>query len=223
LTKARIQRAFSLMERAMDLRIGKVEHFPAADLISRLRRVTMLKRPEIEVYANAHISLERIAVESLYPAQRYVLSQELLKVRQLSWELERFGYDLFKLDGYLRVWSEGAEQPINLLPPVVEESIERNGRVVNIINDGMHRLYLAYLQWAIPQVIFVRGVPKDLPYYAYPNPGQWQGIELIDALPESYIKKWHRIRDYHALYRNFNSAFENVGAPRGRFSGKPGT
>jgi len=203
----------------MDVKIETVEHFPTADLVARLRRVTMLKRPDLEVYAEAHISLERIAVESLTPAQRYVLAPELLKVRELGWELERFGYDLFQLDGYLRVRLQGVDQPITVLPPVVEESIERNGRVVNIINDGMHRLYLAYLHWVVPQVVFIRGVPKDLPYYAYPNPTQWRGIELIDSLPANYLKKWHRIRDYHTLYRNFNSAFENVGAPRGRSSG----
>ena len=129
----------------MDVKIETVEHFPTADLVARLRRVTMLKRPDLEVYAEAHISLERIAVESLTPAQRYVLAPELLKVRELGWELERFGYDLFQLDGYLRVRLQGVDQPITVLPPVVEESIERNGRVVNIINDGMHRLYLAYL------------------------------------------------------------------------------
>ncbi len=201
----------------MEVQISRVKHFPAQDLITRLRRVTMLKRPDVSVYQNAFISLERIAIDSLFPTQRYVLVQELQKVRRLQWELDRLGYDLFELNGYLRIWLEGASEPITLLPPVVEESIERNGRVVNLINDGMHRLYLAYLQWAIPQVVFVRGVPKDLPYYAYPHPDQWHGIELVDSLPQGYIKKWHRIADHHSLYRNFNSAFENVGAPRGHF------
>jgi len=202
----------------MSILIERVEHFPSEDLIERLGRVTMLERPEVYVYERASISLEEMAMDCLYPAQRYVLVQELLKVRQLKWELARHGYDLFRLQGYVKLWLAGEDRPIDLLPPVVEESIERNGRVVNIINDGMHRLYLAYLEWATPQVVFVRGVPKDLPYYAFPSPTQWQGIELVESLPEGYIKKWHRIPQYHTLYRNFNSAFDNVGAPRGRFT-----
>ncbi|MBC7357988.1 MAG: hypothetical protein H5U10_05535 [Desulfacinum sp.] len=204
----------------MDVRVVRVDHFGAEDLLERLRRVTLLKRPEVLVYKDAAISLEEMSTEDMYPAQRYVLVQELQKVRHLKWELERFGYDLFRLNGYLKVWVEGAEGPIDVLPPIVEESVERNGRVIPIINDGMHRLFLAHLEWTTPQVVFVRGLPKDLPYYAFPNPRQWDGIELVEELPEGYIKKWHRIRDYHSLYRNFNSAFDNVGAPRGNFTKK---
>ena len=202
----------------MNVTIERVEHFPPEELLRRLKRVTLLKRPDVLIYEQCTITLEMAPVETLYPAQRYVLIQELLKVRQLKWELARFGHDLFKLQGYVKIWFNDESQPIDLLPPVVEESVEQNGHRIHIINDGMHRLYLAYLEWAIPQVVLVRGIPKDLPYYAFPSPTQWQGIELVNELSEGYIKKWHRIPDYHTLYRNFNSAFDNVGAPRGRFS-----
>lgn len=202
------------------IQIERVEHFSEEELIRRLRRVTMLQRPDIYVYETAAISLEEMAVDCLYPAQRYVLAQELQKVREVKWELTRHGYDLFRLNGYVRLWLAGEEHPIDLLPPVVEESMERNGQVVNIVNDGMHRTYLAYLEWAVPQVVFIRGLPRDLPYYAFPNPDRWQGIDIVESLPEGYIKKWHRIQDYKTLYRNFNSAFQQVGSPRGRFERK---
>ncbi|SFM68582.1 hypothetical protein [Thermodesulforhabdus norvegica] len=199
------------------MKIRHIEHHGAEELITRLRKVTLLKRPEVRIYESCTISLEKISTSSIYPTQRYVLLQELTKVRELQWALQEHGYDMFQLNGYLNIWIDDSTDPITLLPPVVEESIERDGRVVVLINDGMHRLYLAHRQWIIPQVVFIRGVPKEYPYYAYPNPFQWDGIDLIDELPEGYIKKWHRIRDYHSLYRNFNSAFSNVGAPRGRF------
>ncbi|MGQ9485052.1 MAG: hypothetical protein ACUVSA_08780 [Desulfosoma sp.] len=202
----------------MELRVVRVQYRGAEELLERLRGVTLLKRPDVYVYRDAALSLEEIPVEDLYPAQRYVLVHELQKVRHLKWELERFGFDLFHLNGYLKIWLEGEEEAVDLLPPVVEESVERNGRLVNLINDGMHRLYLAYLEWVIPQVVLVRGVPEDLPYYAFPMPEQWKGVQMVKDLPPGYMKKWHRIRDYHSLYRNFNSAFDNVGAPRGYFT-----
>ena len=205
------------MENNVDYTVERVEHFPADDLVARLRRVTMLKRPEVRVYQDAEISLREIPTDGLFPAQRYVLVQELEKVRRLKWELAGKGYDLFRLDGYVKIWFVGEDRPIDLLPPVVEESVERDGRVVNIINDGMHRLYLAYLEWVIPQVIFIRSLSSEFPYYAFPNPTQWHGIDWMSSLPEGYVKKWHRIPDYKTLYRDFNSAFDNVGAPRGRF------
>jgi hypothetical protein len=202
----------------VDFTIERVEHFPADDLMTRLRRVTMLKRQEVFIYQHAEISLREMDTEVLFPAQSYVLIQEMQKVRRLKWELARLGYDLFRLEGYIKIWLEGEDSPIDLLPPVVEESVERNGRVVNIINDGMHRLYLAYLEWTIPQVVFVRDLPAGLPYYAFPNPTQWSGIKWVESLPEGFVKKWHRIADYKTLYRDFNSAFDNVGGPRGRFA-----
>jgi hypothetical protein len=200
------------------MKIVAVERFPADSLIDKLREVTMLKAPEIKVYKNAFISLENIALTSLSPPQNYILREELKKVRELKWALEEHGVDIFRLDGFVRLTLDGYDEPVDLLPPIVEESIEKDGTVHFIVNDGMHRVYMALREWVIPQVVLVRGIPKDLPYYAYPVPGGWTDIEERDDLPPGYLKKWHRIENYHALYRNFNSAFSNVGGPRPFFN-----
>ncbi|MCX7823863.1 MAG: hypothetical protein N2260_10555 [Syntrophobacterales bacterium] len=200
------------------MRIEKIAYHPEDELIRRLRNVRLLKKPEVLIYETCLISLERISTDYLFPTQRYVLLQELEKIRNLQWALKEAGYDMFFLNGFLEIWVYGNEVPITLLPPIVEESIEANGSVVILINDGMHRLYLARHQWVIPQVAYIRGIPRKYPYYAYPNPTKWENIQVVDELPPTYIKKWHRIADYHSLYRNFNSAFSSVGEPRGRFS-----
>ena len=198
------------------MKIIQVEHFSASELIRRLRKVTMLEDENITPYQLAFISLENISTDDLFPAQRYVLKDDLLMVRHLKWELERFDIDIFQLDGFVRIHLENEPEPIDLLPPIIEESIERNGHITHIINDGMHRIYMAYLEWVIPQVVFIRGVSKQLPYYSYPIPDRnWGTIELRDDIPKGFIKKWHRIEANKKLYRNFNSAFRNVGGPRG--------
>ena len=196
------------------MKIEKVERFSEEDLISTLRHVTMLKAPEVKIYDKTLISLEKVAVSQLSPPQNYILRSELKKVRELKWALEEHGIDIYRLNGFVRLSFENAAEPVDLLPPVVEESIERDGSIHFLINDGMHRVYMALREWVNPQVILVRGVPKDLPYYAYPVPGGWSGVEEREDLPDGYLKKWHRIANYHALYRNFNSAFMNVGGPR---------
>jgi hypothetical protein len=203
------------------MKIQSVESFPPEVLIEKLRDVTMLKAPEVKIYDKAFISVETVAVSSLSPPQNYILRSELKKVRELKWALEEHGIDIYRLDGFARLMLEGHEEPVDLLPPVVEESIERDGSVHLIVNDGMHRVYMALREWVIPQVVLVRGIPKHLPYYAFPVPGGWTNIEERDDLPPGYLKKWHRIANYHALYRNFNSAFENVGGPREFFSKSP--
>lgn len=204
------------MSEIRPIEIQKLEIFSPEELIERLRRVTMLKDSDAFPYAKAFISLENIAITDLFPPQRYVLKKELLKVRELKWRLEPYEVDIFNLNGFIRLTLKGQEEPIDLLPPIVEEYIEKNGRVVHIINDGMHRVYAAYLEWVIPQVVYIRGVPKNLPYYAFPIPEKdWTKIELVDEIPDTFIKKWHRIENNKLLYRNFNSAFLNVGGPRG--------
>jgi hypothetical protein len=196
------------------IKISSVERFGQDELLSRLRQVTMLKAPEVKIYENVYISVERVSTDFLAPPQNYILRPELKKVRELKWALESHGIDIFELDGFARLSIEGQTEPVDLLPPVVEESIERDGSVHLIVNDGMHRVYMARREFVIPQVVLVRGIPKDLPYYAFPVPGGWDKVEERDDLPENYLKKWHRIENFHSLYRNFNSAFTNVGGPR---------
>ena len=198
------------------MNIVRVQRFSEIDLIVRLRKVYMLKDKNRRPYVFSVISLESINLNCLIPAQRYVLSDELKKVRDLKWALLEHDVDIFKLDGYVKCWFDGIDEPIDVLPPIVEESFEPNDSVVNIVNDGMHRIYMALLEGITPQVVFIRGVLKSCPYYAYPVPGGWNSVEIVDSLPENYIKKWHRIKNNKTLYRNFNSAFENVGGPRGR-------
>lgn len=200
------------------MKIVHVERFDVDRLLERLKKVTMLKAPEIKVYEKAFISLEEISPGCVAPPQNYILRGELKKVRELKWALEEHGIDIYRLDGFVRIRLEGSDEAVDVLPPVVEESIEADGSFHLIINDGMHRVYMALREWRRVQVALVRGIPKNLPYYAFPVPGGWTSVEEREDLPPGYVKKWHRIANYHSLYRNFNSAFMNVGGPRDFFS-----
>jgi hypothetical protein len=206
----------------MDI-VALTRHSPEA-LLDSLRRVPLLEQPEVLVYRDALITLECIHTKSLSPAQNYLWLQELRKTQELRWSLAEQGVDLFRLDGYLTYTVRlpgGAEETYDLYPPVVEESLEADGTLALIINDGMHRLYLARLEWVVPQVVYVRGVPKAYPYYAYPRPEGWAGLDLLPENPDKagYLKKCHRRQDYSRLFRDFQAVFKNVG--RGRSSLRP--
>jgi hypothetical protein len=94
--------------------------------------------------------------------------------------------------------------------------MEADGSVALIINDGMHRLYLARLEWVVPQVTYIRGVPREYPYYAFPRRERWEGLDLLaeNPDPQTYLKKCHRRRDNKRLYRDFQAVFQNVGRSR---------
>ncbi len=203
----------------MDI-INLESHSPV-ELLDALRRVPLMERPEVRVYEQALISLEQIRTDFLHPAQNYVWLQELKKTQELRWSLAALGVDLFRLDGYVTYTvrlADGREVTYDLYPPVVEESIEADGTPALLINDGMHRLYLARQEWVVPQVAFIRGIPKAYPYYAFPRPNRWEGIDMLadNPDPKTYLKKCHRRRENKQLYRNFQAVFQNVGHPRSR-------
>ena len=198
--------------------IVRIERHSADELLANMRKVGMLTNPEVSVYGNSPIELTSYHTNEIAPAQRYVLNCEILKVRDLRWSLNEQGVDLFKLDGYVSIWLKDYDDPIDVLPPVVEESVEADGSVVKILNDGMHRVYLARMERSPIQVVYVKDVPKQYPYYAFPLVNGWNDVEIVQDLPEGYIKKWHRIKNYKSLYRDFNTGFQNVGGPRGHFT-----
>ena len=198
-----------------------LEHHPAEVLMDCLRRVPLMDRTDVLVYSQALISLERIHTNCLHPPQNYIWLEELRKIQALRWSLTAWGVDLFRLDGYVTYTvrlADGEEVAYNLYPPIVEESFEADGTAARLINDGMHRLYLARMEWVIPQVTYVRGIPKEYPYYAFPRPGGWEGLELLadNPDPRRYLKKCHRILENKALYRDFQAVFQNVGRSRSR-------
>jgi len=200
------------------MEITRIQRYGVDELLSGMRNVCMLHARDVFVYRDAQIELQSLHTNEIAPAQRYVLTQEILKVRDLRWSLAEHGVDMFRLDGYVKIWIQGYDDPIDVLPPVVEESREADGSVVKILNDGMHRVYLARMERSPIQVVFAAGLPSQCPYYAFPLVRGWDDVEIVQDLPEGYIKKWHRIRNYKTLYRDFNSGFENVGGPRGNFT-----
>jgi hypothetical protein len=198
-----------------------LEHHPEAALIDCLRRVPLMNRTDVLVYAQALIGLEQIHTNCLHPPQNYIWLQELRKTQELRWSLAAWGVDLFRLDGYVTytVQLAGGEEVVyDLYPPIVEESFEADGRLALIINDGMHRPYLARMEWVVPQVTYVRGIPKEYPYYAFPRVSGWEGVDLLadNPDPQRYLKKCHRTRDNKQLYRDFQAVFHNVGRSRSR-------
>jgi hypothetical protein len=203
------------------MNIISLKRHSGKELIDKLRRVPLLKQPGILIYEQALITLECLHTDSLHPPQNYIWLEELRKVQNVRWSLAGHGVDLFRLDGYVTYTvqlEDGSEATYDVYPPIVEESIEADGTVALLINDGMHRVYLARLEWVSPQVVFVRGIPKEYPYYAYPRPEGWEGIDLLaeNPDPKRYLKKCHRVRDNKRLYRDFQAVFKNVGRSRSR-------
>lgn len=196
------------------MRIENLKYSCSYDLVCNLYKVTLLQDPSFKIYQDAYISIETINTDCIAPTQYYVLNEELQSKLELKYELIKWRKDLFDIRGYLEFNVQGEAINRTLLPPIVEESIERDGSIIHLLNDGMHRVYLARMEGRNITVAYIRGVPKNYPYYAYPIKGGWDAVEKIDSLQEGYIKKWHRIENNKKLYRNFDSVFSNCSKPR---------
>lgn len=190
-----------------------VETRSRGELIAKLQQVT-LRGSSTQPYLGARIDVVTLMPEELNPCQRYVLMPELKKIEDLRWSiLKESGHiDIFGLDGYIKCHYE--DQTIDIIPPVCEEFFTADYKLKIKVNDGMHRVYLAY-QMGVPiTVTYVRGISPYYPYYSHIIPGGWPAVEIIDSLGEKYIKKFHVAKEYKKLFRQFNSQFENIGDSR---------
>jgi hypothetical protein len=194
------------------MRITRVERFDVEELFAALRRVALHRRPHSLPYARADLTLlHAFSPDALVPAQLYVQRDELAKIAALAASLREHDVDLYALRGYARFWTpDGPEEGIDLLPPVVECSREPVGPCLKLINDGMHRVYSARKAGRAITVVYVAGVPDDTPYYAYPNPEGWAGVEEVDEIGDELVKKNYRLEPHRSLYRDFNTAFRNA-------------
>lgn len=196
------------------MKITDIIYIHETDVINKLRQVTMLKNSTIFPYNNSFMSFEKFDTDYLFPPQNYVLIPELQSKLELKYALEKWDIDINNLNGAIKFLVEGEKEYRTILPPIIEESIESNHVIYQIICDGMHRIYLSRISRICPEIIYIRGVNKDCPYYAYPTLNGWDSIKEINSLSEISVKKWHRIKDNKRLYRNFDSIFINCSKPR---------
>jgi hypothetical protein len=201
------------------VKILSVDRIERVELLSRLRRTRLLGFDGTQPYASATLELAPATdTSALAPAQNYVLKSGVAKMLELRAALVPFGIDLFALDGGLSVrTADEPDEPIPVIPPVVEESREPDGRTVLLVNDGLHRTFAARSVGLPISVVIARDVPREFPYYAFALPDGWAGVALLDELPDRYQKKNYRRPDsYKSLFRDFNEHFPGVQRQRRR-------
>jgi hypothetical protein len=195
------------------LHVLSVEPFNCTELLSKLRRTRLRGFDGAQPYAEATLSLNRqIDPATLAPAQQYVLRAVVARILELRSALLRFDLDIFALDGGVFVRTVDApDEAIPVIPPIVEESREADGRIVRIINDGLHRVFAARSVDLPITAVVAKGVPSEYPYYACAMPGGWSEVVELDELPDGFQKKTYRNpENYKALFRDFNGVFPGV-------------
>jgi hypothetical protein len=198
------------------MKILRHETLTEAELLARLKETRLKGHGRPRIYEHSPLALERVDPNELAPAQRYVLRSDVASLRSLYEALRGRGIDALALRGGVRFWipgedSAGEEGPIPLIPPVVEESAEADGRTVLLINDGMHRVFLARELGCKINVVIARNVPRQFPYYAFPLMRGWAEVVQLDELPDGFMKKKYRDeQNYKALFRDFNELFPGV-------------
>jgi hypothetical protein len=195
------------------VQILSVELFPADELLSRIQKTRLRGFEGAQPYIDASLELvEAVDTNALTPAQNYVLTAGVDKILELRTALLAKGVDIFTLNGGAYVTtSDDPDERIPVIPPIVEESHEPDGRTVLLINDGMHRVFAARSLGLPISVVVVRGVPPEYPYYAFALKGGWSQVTPLEELPDGYQKKEYRQpANYISLFRDFNAIFPGV-------------
>lgn len=198
------------------MKVSRYELFGKDKLLSSLKKTRLKGFDGAEIYKDAELEVKlAVSPSELAPAQRYVLESDFRRIEDLFEEFERLSVDIFALEGGLLFWIEdenGKEEgPIPLIPPIVEISDEPDGRIVQLINDGMHRVYAAKRLGKPLNIVLIKGVPKQYPYYALALPHGWEDVQELDELPDGFVKKSYRNpSNYKSLFRDFNGVFPGV-------------
>jgi len=210
------------------MKIEVVRQIPFEELEEMVRGVP-LKEPDeqghqIFPYRDATIEIRRVDPDEINPATFYFLKNNVQFQKDLRLALIVADIDILELNG-------GIEYKIDegdvwrMIPPIVELTEEpvlfgndRGDKVYNefitvkipIIVDGANRCALARAVDSRINVLFIKGVPYEHPFYALPN--EWGRIQIHDETPPYEKKKFYRRKDVYALYRDFEVL--EVGAPR---------
>ncbi|HEY2844764.1 MAG TPA: hypothetical protein VGJ09_13980 [Bryobacteraceae bacterium] len=203
------------------MQITKYELLSEAETLGRLKKTRLRGFERAEVYRDAALEIVEADPQSLTPAQRYVLQEGVQAILDVADAFAPMGIDIFALRGALLFWPQGSDPavdpPIPFLPPVIEESVERDGSTVLLINDGIHRVYAARKRGRKLNVVVARNVPPQYPYYAYALKEGWAQVDELAELQEGYQKKEYRNpENYKALFRDFNEIFEGIQKQRPR-------
>lgn len=193
--------------------ILSLERFDADELLATLRQTPLRGYDGVQLYSEASLQLVPAADPQWFtPAQNYVLAPGVNKILELRSALLPLGVDIFALDGGVHVTtSDDPQERIPVIPPVIEESAEPDGRTVLLVNDGMHRIFAARKLGLPISSVVVRGVPAEYPYYAFALPDGWSKVVEFDELPDRHQKKEYRQpTTYKSLFRDFNALFPGV-------------
>ncbi|EWC64165.1 hypothetical protein UO65_0491 [Actinokineospora spheciospongiae] len=196
-----------------------VEPFDRTHLLDRVRQTRLRGFDRRQVYRDAVVELAPpTSTDAFTPAQNYVLRPTVDTILALRANLLDEGIDLFALDGGAHVrMQDNPDEVVPVIPPVVEESREPDGRTVLVVNDGLHRLFAARSVGLPISVVLIRDVPPDCPYYAYALRDGWSQVAELDELPDTHQKKEYRVPgNYKALFRDFNEQFPGVQKQRKR-------
>jgi hypothetical protein len=186
----------------------------ADELVSRLKKVPLRGFGNPMAYEGASLALVKdFNTDLLVPPQRYVMTGGVQTILDLADSFEEKGIDVFSLSGAIFFWLEGMDPEkdpcIPFLPPIVEESCNRENVPLLLINDGMHRVSAARKRDRRINIILATNV--KYPYYAYPFEGGWNNIKEFDELPDEFLKKDYRNPvGYKDLFRQFNVVFPGI-------------
>lgn len=154
-----------------------------------LREVHLLGDPDIHPYKEAKIESRIIDPSKVYPLSSYLLSRKLeIHAHLRKRFLKEKGIDPFDMQGCFEFSVDGGVNRFIFGPPIVEVSEIDNGKP--LLLDGLHRLYLAKKWKEKIRVIWISGVPRELPIIAYPL--NWEEIEEYEEVPE--LKKMRKYR-----------------------------
>jgi hypothetical protein len=199
------------------MRVEIVYESSPSELIDKIKNVPLLHDENIKPYKNSKVVIKSFNINELRPATFYLLRDNINIQRYLrEILLKEFNIDTFKLDRWYILKVRNKENYERSIIPIIVQLSPFSGESF-IIEDGNHRAWIARESEEEINAVYIENVPKEIPYYAYPNPKGWDDVKIFNDISEVKLKKKYRIEDKnerYKLYRNYDAIFPGLGKPR---------
>src|SRR5947209_5971324 len=114
-----------------EMKIENFRHISREDLLNGVKDTRLRGFGSPRIYENASLDLVSMDTAQLMPAQRYVLKAGVQQVLELREALLPRGVDIFALNGGVVIRTEeNPDEEIPVIPPIIEDSREPDGRMV---------------------------------------------------------------------------------------------
>ena len=184
------------------MKITSFELHNCSELLQIIRNTTLQGDAKIKPFEKSDVYIQKENVKNLFPTQKFVLQEQLLRIKFLYEYFLQYSIDISGLNGFIVYNTDEGKTPYVLTPPIIE-IIENQPLVI----DGQHRTKFFGDKGVGLNCVCINNIAPEYFPYQLPNTNGWNDVQMFDTkLPQGFNRKNLRYKDPDTkrfMFRNY--------------------